>query len=295
MLKKIIAILILICVGLSLFACAPAKFTPEEENKFLEEFDVMIFEPAQPEDMMKKLDSAVGRLSENEASYAIDGLLYAIHQFIPEMEEKTATLSSELIKYHSDGIDLNSEKAIDEINDEMVKALLKELHKKKLVLEVFNSDIFVKADMNLILDKYAKYMNDDLKAVAQFSADENMNEFFSKEDGMFDLDTVANRILKIEENMNTFTDSIYIPSMIDSKVYYYQIYFGLNNEYVVDNKDNVKPAVINHYKETMDKYPDSVLAIDIAGYLEKLEETSGKLNDDAFVYLNELTSSMMEE
>lgn len=272
-----------------------SKFSKEEESAFVKSFAEKVMKPESPSVILGEVEKNIDRVSKQEASNMIDGLLYVMHQMNPEMNAKIQGLQVAFKQLEDQKIDYNDPKSLDKVKDETAKAYLKEAQSKKFIVEKVGQDFLARPDVKFVINKYGSYMNDDLKAMSQFSLEENEKPFFNKETNSFDMDIVVSRILKVEKNKKKFPESFYQPAMENSKSYYYQVYFGTNNSFLVDKNKKVLPAILNHYKETVKKYPESQLAKDTKTVLDKLKTTNNTVTDDLYVYLLDLTNTKTQE
>lgn len=276
-----------------LFAgCSNDKpFTEEQQEAYMNEYMDLVVKPTEPQELMKKLDESIKRLDQEQASHAIDGLLYAMFQFIPDMNTKLQGLQSSLMKY--DGkVDFNKkEEVAEKVDDGTLKAFLDEVHSRLFVMAKENGQYIIHPNMNLIVEKYESYMTDDLKAMVMFSKSEYDKPMFDEEKQMFDLDLVVERILTLEKNIKKHEGSYYADGMNNSKNYYYQVYFGTNNEFLIDEKSVVLDEVMKSYQKVVKEHPDTQLAKDVQAFLAKLKETKNKVTDDVYVFLLDLTKA----
>jgi hypothetical protein len=271
------------------------KFTKEEETAFVKTFAEKVLKPEAPSVILGELEKNIDRVSKQEASNMVDGLLFSIHQLNPEMNSKIQGLQTAFAQLEKDKVDYNDPKQLDKVKDETAKAFLKEVQSKKFIVEKVGQDFLARPDIQFVLDTYGSYMNDDLKAMTMFSLEENKKPFFNKEANSFDMNIVVERILKVEENKKEFPESFYQPAMENSKNYYYQVYFGTNNSFLVDADKKVLPAILDHYKDTVKKHPKSQLAKDTQMVLDKLKATDNKVTDDLYVFLLELTGTQTQD
>lgn len=270
------------------------KMSEKEEKAYIEKFSEKVLKPESPSVIMKEIEENVNKVSKQEASNMIDGLLFSMHQPSAELNTKIQGLQANFAKLEKDGIDFNNPKNLEKVKDETTKAFLKDAQSKKYIVTNVNDTYLARPDIKFVIDTYGSYMNDDLKAISEFSLDENQKPFYNQTTNNFDMDIVVSRIQKIEDNMKKFPDSFYQEAMKNSKNYYYQVYFGTNNSFLVDDKKQVLDAVVKHYEDTVKKYPDSKLAKDTQSVLDKLKETKNIITDDLYVYLLEMTGTKTE-
>lgn len=271
------------------------KFTEKEQKEYMKKFSDKVVNAKNVNEIIEELDKNIDKVSKNEASTMVDGLLFVMHKNYTDMNNKIYGLQAELAELDKKGIDYNKTSDILKVEDAMTKAFLQEAIAQKYNIQKIGSEYYVKPNIKWVLDKYGKYMNEDLKAITEFTLEETTKAFYNADTQSFDLDTVVSRILKIEENMKKFPDSFYLESMKNSKEYYYQIYFGVNNQFLVDNNKKVKDSVLKHYQKTVEKYPNTQIGKDTKAVLEKLKTTNNVVTDDLFVYLLDLTGTAVDE
>ncbi|PLS19550.1 hypothetical protein CVD28_03795 [Bacillus sp. M6-12] len=300
--KMIMALALSSVAVVSVAGCSTAdkkeevkKFTKEEETAFVKSFSEKVLKPESPAVILAEVEKNVDKLSKQEASNMVDGLLYVMHQRNPEMNAKIQGLQTPLAELDKEKIDFNNPKNLDKVKDETTKAFLKESQEKLFVVQKVGQDYLARPNVQYVLDTFGSYMNDDLKAMTAFSLEENEKPFFNKDANSFDMNIVVSRILKVEDNMKKFPESFYKEAMTNSKNYYYQVYFGTNNSFLVDENKKVLPAIVDHYNDTVKKHPDSQLAKDAKTVLEKLKATDNKVTDDLYVFLLELTGTQTQD
>lgn len=270
------------------------KFSKEEEMAYVKTFAEKVLKPETPSVILAEVETNVQKLSKQEASNMVDGLLYSLHQKSPEMNGKIQGLQQAIRELEEKKIDYNDPKQLNKVEDETLKAFLKEAQSMKYVIQNVSGDYLARPDIAFVLETYGKYMNEDLRAMTKFSLEENENPFFNKEANSFDMNKVVERIMKIEKNIKKFPESFYQAGMQNSKNYYYQIYFGTNNSFLVDDKKVVLPVILEHYKQTATEHGDSQLGKDAQTVLDKLAQSKNIVTDDVYVYLLELTGTQAE-
>lgn len=284
-----VIVVILILVGIQI--SKPSPFSKQAEADYIKQYMDIALKPAEPQELIDNLKGNIDRLNKQDASNTVDALLFSMHQFAPDMDTKVKSLQTVFLKYEAKNINFNDVNDIDKIDDDMLKAFLVQMNKRHFLTEKFDGEYFVKPDIQFVLDKYEKYMTEDLKALTVFSIKESMEQFFDKKKNMFNLDLVVERIITVENNIKKFPNSYYQPSMKDSKNYYLQVYLGTNSEFLVDANKRVLPDVLAHYKATIAKYPDSQLAKDLKDFTAKLNKSDNIVTANIAVYLLDITGT----
>jgi len=296
--QKKIAVATAMASLITLSACseqAPKeKFTEAEQKEFVDEFSAKVLGAEKPAIVHKELQASIERLPKTEASNAVDGLLYTMHQLTAETNTKLQGFQEALRELKNKNIDFNSVTGINKVKDETLRTLLEEADKQLFIIEEIGGQFIAYPDIEYILKEYENYMNEDLKAMSKFSLEENTQPFFNTEANAFNMDIVIQRINTIEKNMKKFPDSYYLDGMKKSKTYYYQIYFGTNNSFLVDANDTILPEIIEHYKKTAEKHPDAEIGKTTIQVLEKLKESKNVVTDDIYVFLLDVTGTETE-
>jgi hypothetical protein len=290
MMKKVLLGAFCLAISFSLVGCGSQPFTKDQEKVFMEEYMTLATTPSEPDVLEKKMKGNLDRLSKEEASNAIDGMLYAMYQKLPALGKKADGMQESITKEKENNIDINNPESTKKINDQTLKAFVGEVLNDHYYFVEENGRYVVQPNMTYMLEKYEKYMTDSLKATVIFSREEFDVPFYNADTTKFDLDKVVNRIVLLEDNLKKYGDSYYKESFLKSKEYYYQIYFGMNNDLLVDSKKVFLPEVMDHYKKTEKEYPDTQLSKDLIRFLAKLKGTKNVLTDDLQVFLTEMTN-----
>lgn len=284
--KKYVLLLAMIILCYSLYGCSKL-----DEDEFMKNYTNLVVKITEPMKIEKELSKNIKLLSRDNASDSVDGLLYVIHQLLPEMNTKLEAMKPGLKQYLGSDFEFNSSVDIERMTDTTIRGFATQVNERFMLLEEYDGEYYIKVNYERILNQYKDYINDDLISLIEFHKKENMNDFFNTNENMFNLDIVTDRIIKIEEYIATYPDSVYVASMLDSRTYYYQVYFGMNNDFLLDNNNKVLSSTIEHYKITKDKYHNSTLAKHLKEYLTKLEKTNYYVTDSITLFLTDLTSN----
>lgn len=294
MLKKSLILIAGVVLLLSLVGCksntnSVSPFSKDEQESFMQSYMGLVTKPSEPEVLEEKMKGNIERLSKDEASNVVDGLLYAMYQKYTTINQKADGLQDTMKKYTDQGIDLGKAENLKSINDETLKAFLGEVQKNHYFIVKDNDKYVAQPDMAYMLQKYEQYMSDALKAMVLFSKEEYESGFFDEKTQKFDLDKITKRILMLEDNLNKYAGSYYEEPFKNSKAYYYQIYFGVNNDFLMDSKKVVLKDVLDHYEKTIAANPNSQLAKDLKAYMEQLKKSNNEVTANVLAYLADLT------
>lgn len=262
-------------------------FTEDQALMFVDEVSLMALEDGDIGELEKKIDEGIDRLNQDQASEVVNALLYAMHQKMPDFNSKMSGLQQIMMDYEN--VDFNDLKTIEQIKDSTLRALLQEIKENHFKIKKEAGIYMAIPDVEYVLKKYQTYMKDDLKAWSEFINQEYHQTIFDEDEQQFKLDLVLDRILALEKHIADFSDSNFVSGFKNAKSYYYQIYFGMNHEYFVDENQVMLNEILDHYRKTIQDYPESQLAKDLTAYLEKLESEGNKLTDDIYAFLADLT------
>jgi len=270
-------------------------FTPKEELKVTNEFVTLSnnTQDGSPTIYMEKLDKVIGRMSKENANHSVDALLYNIYQHSSSIS-KLVSDKQDVLRSYGEQQDLTKVNAYQTVNNNEVKNVLKTLNDNGFVLAKNGTSYTIKPDVLRVKQKYGQYVNSDLNDYLGFSVQEYQTNFFDYQKNMFDLDLVTKRIVFLEKMITKHKGSYYQPAFQSSKDYYYQTYFGLNSPFIIQNDRTVLPEVVKHYNETIKKYPNSQLAKDVKTYLAVLDKDHGKVTDNTFEKLLELSKAQKD-
>lgn len=278
-------------VLLALAGCSSDQLSDEEAESLLNEISLMALENGNIKEIEKKIDENIDKLKKEQASDAVNALLYAIHMKIPDFSSKMSGMQDAIYKYEDKGIDFNDPASFSQIEDATLKAFLQELHDNYFLVHEEAGVYLANPNVSYVLNKYRSYMNEDLLAWTEFVSNEYEESVFDEDKQQFKLDLLVKRIIELEDNIKRFSDSNFLSGFENAKNYYYQVYFGVNHEFFVDGDQKVLDEVIQHYKQTIEQYPDSQLSKDLKLYVEKLESEGNKMTDDIYAFLADLTKA----
>lgn len=278
-------------LSFSLIGCQKQDphFTEKEEVQFMKSYMEMATKPSEPTKVMEKLNANILKLSDKNASNAIDGLLFSMYQEMAEMNTQAEGLQKQFQASAKKGIDFNQLKQTDKIEDAVLKSFVQKAIKNNLKVIKQDDQYTLQPNMDVVMKQYGKHMESDLKAMVAFSQEEYQHPFFNQQLQDFDYDLVVKRILVLEKNMKKYSKSYYHDSFAKSKNYYYQVYFGMNSDFLTDTQKVVKPNVLQHYEKVIKEQPDTQLAKDLKAYTDKLKTTNHKVTDDVYAFLADLT------
>ncbi|TCK01351.1 UNVERIFIED_ORG: hypothetical protein BDK47_11642 [Anoxybacillus amylolyticus] len=281
-----------VCSSLLLLSACQREFSPKEENAFMERYVGQVTQTTDVVALEKELTQNLDRLSKENQSHAVDAYIFALHQEAERMAKKMSGMTDLLSEYQKQGVIQGTRIQLENVKDETLSAFLRELQKKHLVLFSDELGYRVYPDMDYVYEHYQSYMNEALKDLVRFVKEENKRPVV-KGDGTVDLDTTVNRIVRLESLIQKHKHSPHKGSFVQSLHYYYETYFGLNNEDVIKN-DVVSEKAYQHYQRTVRIHKGTQLAKDLQGYLAKLDASHRKVTDAIYEFLFSLVDQKLE-
>lgn len=286
--KKVSKMILGLCSSLLLLVGCNRALSEEEERAFMDSFMKKITESKDVLEVETEMAKHIDRVSKDNQSHLVDGYIFALHQEAKRMEEKMQGMKSTLEECRNKK-EIKGHIITDEakkIKDPTLSAFLNEVEEKHLIVVRNERDYVVYPNMDYVYERYRKFMKEDLKDLVLFVGKEYTSAPVIDEDGVVDLDETAKRIVEIEKLMNKHKNSPHYRSYAQVLHYYYETYFGLNNEDVL--KDNVvQTKAYKHYREVIfhEKYKGTQFRKDVETYVNKLDKTDRYVNDELYEFL----------
>lgn len=301
--KKIAAILI-ISLTFTLSGCinrqmqsAVIPFTEAEEKVFVDEFSKhVVVDKAMPEQLIQELGTNIQRLSQVERDNAVDGILYNSYILYNGFSANVSIFQDKLLTYHNQGVNLNDNTSVKKhIKEDDIRSFLTKLHNNLYILSLKENQIQLDFNFKTILDKYSAFISPYFIDYINFYKSEQ-DYPLKNSDESYNLNEIVRRILATEEYLNRHKETVYASSINDSSVHYMQLYLGLTNDIntsslLFDENKKARQDIIQHYHETITKYPHSTVAQKLSAFIEKLEQTKYIQNDDINVFILDLTGA----
>ncbi|BBW98882.1 hypothetical protein [Geobacillus subterraneus] len=280
-----------VCLSLLLLSACQRAFSPKEENAFMERYVNQVKQATDVVALEEELTENLDRLSKENQSHAVDAYLFALHQEAERMAKKMSGLTDLLKEYQAEGVIQGTHIQLKKVKDETLSAFLRELQKKHLVLDSDEGGYRVYPDLDYVYERYHAHMDGALKDLVRFVKEENKHPVI-KGDGTVDLGATANRIIQLESLIQKHRHSPHKSSFVQSLRYYYETYFGLNNEYVIQN-NVVSAEAYQHYQKTVRAHEGTQLAKDLQRYLARLNASHRNVTDATYDFLFSLVDQKL--
>lgn len=270
--------------------------TEQEQNEFMDSYfkNVTPDTAMEPSEMAIELNKNVSGLSEENASQAIDALIYVIYQKRDQMDGVAKGLSTTLASYEEKGLDLNDPSIIDSIEDPIAKSFLEQMHERFLLIDKKGEEYTVVSNFDVLLNQYGSFMAEDLKAMVEFSKDEYENPYLDEKSQAFNYKLIAERIVLMEKLKTKHSTSYYASWFEQSKNFYAQLYFGMSGNDITNNDDTIKEDVLKAYTDALSVHEGTEFAQSLAKVLDMYKAEGSKFTDNLYVYLLDVTKTEHE-
>ena len=252
---------------------------------------------------VSELDSYVTNLTSKEYVDIIE-LKEKLSKEIPHIENKDITseiinkyiyiLYNEASKYlpYFDIIgqelsDIKKELKIDTLDVEMFKkisskskvagARLEEMYNKDLVLIDENNSFFTDVNLEKILNKYKKYLNNDIIDFLEFRVSESKTAVFDANADEYNVDELLRRASISGEHVSNKPSSSQLGNWRSTATYYYELLLARNTQQFQED-GKISDEYIKDLKSKIVKYKDKQIYKDITEYLELLEKNDKDFN-----------------
>lgn len=288
---------ILLSSTLLLGACSNNEpYTKEEEKEVLTELITEDIATTDSLSFKSRMDKELSKLSLNASSDLIDAWLYTLYSKVSESNTKIVGFQKDLLSLYKDDIDVTKKANVGKVKDPVLKAFLDDVYKHDVRIKREGEEFFIEPDFVSIKKEYKKYMREDMLAYIDLSIDETEKPFFNKEKETFDLTVIAERIISLESMLKKYPKSVYVDSFKQTQVYYYQLYFGMNNALLMDESGKTYlEEVVNTYRVHADTYKDTEFATDVAKVVKIMDANNGKLSADLTTALTAIVNERAPE
>lgn len=235
---------------------------------------------------IKLLDSNIKKLNKEEATEAVETLLYFLDVNLLEGNKNYFDLVVFGSKYRVKEENIDSFfKNIDDVN---IRKLYEDLIDNNYMIKLDKDEEYIDElqlsvitiNNKKILNKYEKYIRKDLIDLLKLKEQENMN-LYSLVDGMVSLDKTFSNILKMEEYLEKYQESPYAQEVLNNLAYQYQAYFGYFDwSNIFDENDKIIEKAKKHFEKTIKEYPNTKVCEKTKTYLKTLESENYKKTKD---------------
>lgn len=245
------------------------------------------------------LDNYIEILNKDDATNAVEVFMHYSHYFnfynngfynLIEKANKDRIKGDKIHKYFRN----HSDNEIRNLYNEFLKSFycFKIDKNEKYVNELGLS--YTDINYDIILNKYGKYISDDLYNLIKLYKDEELLIFSSEKD-ILDLDKTLSNILNMESFVYSNSNSKYLEEVKNNLNFQYQAYFGYSEWTNLFDEDNLlKDEVKKHYINTSREHKKKLVGKKSRDFLKILEEENFHKTANVEVFLLDLTNVKYE-
>lgn len=297
--KKKVAFLSVMAFSVLTVAGCQNELPKDQQDEIVKKYAKKVEKETNSKELKKELDQNVKKLNEKNATKMVDSFLFSIYGTIPEMNDKMLGLQTHLKEADTKEVDYADPSTFSLIKDDTVKGFVKDLETHYLFLYKEDGEYIIKPKIDVIMETYGEYISEDLKALLTFTMKEYDQNFFDKKEKKINLSVVADRIQELETYTEKYKESNYVQAFAQSKYYYYQVFFGLNNDLMKDENNLVKKEVLEDYQKMYEKMNKKEKETKFGKHLKEtlnmFEKTNGSLTPEAIEMLERFSAEGMEE
>lgn len=272
------------------------KVDKDEREKIAKEFDKMVTNPGELEDIVVYIDKNIGKLDELDGNHMIDTLEKVLEANLERVSDRIFAndKDNELMNIAGKEFYFPPEK-IGEIKNKKLKEEITKLYNSKLKLVNLEGAFYPIIDYAKFKE-YNDYISEEWKDYLSLMALDSEDMPFVDGAIRIPFDTLADRILKSENFLNKFIEGPRQEEVLEQYEVKLTAYMkGLDNTPIYDN---IKTKLI--FDDVMDSY-DKISKVDgyitptiIYKYIEEIKANKGVIDKKIFQEADKLIAEAVE-
>lgn len=268
----------------------------DEKEKIVKEFDKMVSNPSELEDIVAYIDKNIGKLDELDGNHMIDTIEKTLEANLDRISDRIFAndKDNELIGIAGSEFYFPPEK-IGEIKNKKLKEEITKIYNSKLKLVNLEGAFYPIIDYAKFKE-YHDYISEEWKDYLSLRALDSDDIPFVDGAIRIPFDSLADRILKSENFLNKFIDGPRQEEVLQQYEWKLSAYMkGLDNTPIYDN---MKTKLI--FDDVMDSY-DKISKVDgyitptiIYKYIEAIKSNKGVIDKKIFQEADKLIAEAME-
>lgn len=242
------------------------------------------------------LNDEVSNTTQLKANSHVEALIHYLREDITKKNKEYKEIV-ELAKGHNVNYD-NMDSFFKSLNEESIVNKYNYLRNTFRIIKIpkgedgVNFLSYMEMDYSKMIEVYGKYLSDDLNALMNLENEEfvYLGTTTSNE---INYDKTLSNILLLEEFVLSYPKSIYFEGVKDNLIYHYQTYLGENNWGNIFINNSLSSNAKKHYSQTIELYPESMIAEKLVIYMEALKSEEYKKTPNIEVLLLDLISTDM--
>ncbi len=272
------------------------KVDKDEREKIAKEFDEMVANPGELEDIVAYIDKNIGKLDELDGNHMIDTLEKVLEANLERVSDRIFAndKDNELMNIAGKEFYFPPEK-IGEIKNKKLKEEITKIYNSKLKLVNLEGAFYPIIDYAKFKE-YNDYISEEWKDYLSLMALDSEDMPFVDGAIRIPFDTLADRILKSENFLNKFIEGPRQEEVLEQYEVKLTAYMkGLDNTPIYDN---MKTKLI--FDDVMDSY-DKISKVDgyitptiIYKYIEEIKANKGVIDKKIFQEADKLIAEAVE-
>lgn len=262
----------------------PTAVEESNQDKIMAEFMTFAEGNPEPDAIIEFMDKNIAEVSKKNASKMLDELEKSLKNNLQGLEEKYYSTAVQEAMYNAYKLEFDLSK-LDSIQDSEAKGLLEKTKAMGYKVETAEGMFFPIINYEF-LKRFSPYAGADMKDYVDIMAVES-NRVPAKDAALvIGWDEVIERALAQERFIREHSSSAKVEDISDlQKKYIVFILYGLNNTplFSYDTK-MINPEAKEVYIKAVEQYGNSEMMKLLGGYLEILEKSGYKLNEEADKY-----------
>jgi len=264
-------------------------FEKEPASTSMNEYKDTINEETRPFEALSFIDEKIKTVKQEEATTMILSFEEIQSRYLEIYEEslQDEVIQNELLKTFEYNFD---QEKVDEIKDERVKSLVKEILNGGYII-ICEEGSFIPIQNYQVLDKYSRFLQSDIRDYISYKAAETERIANISDGYLTSWDELAQNIIKIENYLGKYPNSIKESEMISDYQFYFHAYlFGFDNRpafnYETKKIDN---ELLFSYKRFVQDNEKSETAMILKEYIQVIEKNDNTLCEEVENYRRSIT------
>lgn len=260
------------------------------DKSIMDEFEQMKSKNSTPGELLKFIEPKIGNLEKADADKVVKALLEVQELQLENYNDK---IMAEDFNLKINSYNMDDLLALKNIKHEDVKTLLQNAFNDGYKLSASEGMFYMEIDYVAMKNKFSQFVSEEVSEYLDIVAEEGSKHFADDAALRISFDQLAERVIKTEAFADKYKDNEFLKNVKEWHKNYFTAYLiGLNNTPAFNYEDNsIKPEVLESFKNSISKYPDSKLAGILKEYTVLIEKNGNKETQDVLNFVNKATGN----
>lgn len=264
------------------------EVSEEEQTKIIAEIGNKSLNTGNVLELEKYIDENIEKLNKDNSSLAIVYFYYCALSNTENSRKLLTSYEDEFMEILQTGVQINSKEFEESIKTDLGKEVYKEIKNNCNKMVYVGQYITIDVNNDYIIDKYGKYIKEDLKDNMKYLSGVYFKYPNSDKEV---IPSTAETIYNIEEMIKRNPGSAFIVNWAGSLNELKKYYFLITVTNLLDENKKIKDVYYEGYKKAQETYKDSEIGKETTEFLKKLEDNKLIVDDK----LIEENSKILEE